>query len=156
MISRRTNEVEIEAKRDWDGVKWGEPLGRGSSLKIATTRRARPSDGAELECMRPSEFHKQRFNGQIILPQLYNRNKKWYGIKSKSLEKIHKINLVGHIYPDWKIINELRKKYNVVAIFLSAEMNILKKRLLKRIDGHKEKKECLEYIPMQLRKYEKK
>ena len=123
-------------------------------MQIATTRGSRPSDGLELECIEDSEFDLQKCNGKIILPQIYNRNKKWYGIKKDSLEKLQVTNLVGHIYPDWKIIDELRKEYNVVAIFLSAKRDILQERLAKRVDCKKQREECIKYISTQLREYE--
>jgi guanylate kinase len=124
-------------------------------MNCATTRKKRPSDGLELECMGFLKFYLQRLESKIILPQIYARNKKWYGIKKASLEKLQVTNLVGAIYPDWKIIDELRKEYNVIAIFLSAKKEILKERLLERSDCDKQRNECIKYIPIQLREYER-
>ena len=124
-------------------------------MHLATTRKKRPSDGLELECMGFFKFYLQRFSNKIILPQVYARNKKWYGIKKDSLKKLQVTNLVGAVYPDWRIIDELRKEHKVIAIFLSAKKDVLKKRLLKRVDHKKERCECINYISTQLKEYKR-
>ena len=76
-------------------------------------------------------------------------------LKVSHLEVCKKNNMVGTIYPDWGIIEELRKEYNVITIFLSAKKEIITERLLKRNDPPKDKKKSIEYVPTFIKEYKK-